>query len=110
ELARIERRVGLALGRPDAAEQQRQLVEWVERAGLDLVATAETDEQTFELAPADLASKYEQRVLSMLFDLDDETFAAVVQPAIDELRALPEPDRPRPRVQVHDIVVAGRRP
>lgn len=53
-----------------------------------------TDEA--EDTPSARAGKIERRDWSSLWDLDDQQWSAHVQPVIDELRALPDPDRPRP--------------
>jgi SAM-dependent methyltransferase len=60
------------------------------------------DEGTIALAfaqsPNEQAQIIEDRGYSPLWDLDDDRWRAIVQPVIDELRALPDPDRPRDRV------------
>jgi ubiquinone/menaquinone biosynthesis C-methylase UbiE len=87
--------------RADTAEHVRS---WAADAGLDVVEVIETDEH-FEQTPADAAQQIEDRVFSFLWDIDDRTWAEVAQPVIDGLRALPEPDRPRPFRQRRDIHV-----
>jgi SAM-dependent methyltransferase len=47
-------------------------------------------------SPNEAAAGIEQRLWSWLWDVDDATWSAVVVPAIERLRALPEPDRRRP--------------
>lgn len=47
----------------------------------------------------------ENRVYSSMFDLDDATWAAVVEPVLEQLRALPDPDRPRMRRNRHPLLV-----
>ena len=52
----------------------------------------------FEQSPNEQARLVEGRNYSQLWDLDDDRWRAVVQPVIDGLRALPDPERPRDRV------------
>jgi ubiquinone/menaquinone biosynthesis C-methylase UbiE len=87
--------------RPDTADATR---EWAIAAGLRVVAERELDE-SHEATPAQFADVLEQRTFSFIWDLDDQTWADVVQPAIDGLRALPDPDRPRRVVQRRDLLV-----
>jgi ubiquinone/menaquinone biosynthesis C-methylase UbiE len=58
-----------------------------------------------ESSPNELADAIEQRLFAYLWDLDDATWAAVVQPQVDALRALPGPDRPRRRESRHPVRV-----
>ena len=46
--------------------------------------------------PAAVVAQIKGRVWSHLWDLSDEQWATVVEPALDALRRLPDPDRPRP--------------
>ena len=39
-----------------------------------------------------------------MFDLDDTTWTAVVEPVLQQLRALPDPDRPRVRRNRHPLL------
>lgn len=58
--------------------------------------------------PAQLIGLIEDRVYSMLWDLDEPTWARVVVPTIEALRALPGQDRPRPRRSVHVVLALER--
>jgi ubiquinone/menaquinone biosynthesis C-methylase UbiE len=80
------------------------MVEWATDAGLALVEAREVVE-SFRQKPADYADAIEMRTFSFIWDLDDETWATVVQPAIDGLRALSEPTRPRPVIHRRDLLV-----
>ena len=53
-------------------------------------------------SPAQFADLLERRTWSILWNVDDTTWARLVQPAIDGARALPDPDRPR-RSEYHDV-------
>jgi SAM-dependent methyltransferase len=76
--------------------------------GLRVVARTVTAPRPQHDTPEDLAVMIEQRVWSMLWDLDDLTWARVVDPALAALRALPDPDRPRARASWHPVVVLER--
>jgi ubiquinone/menaquinone biosynthesis C-methylase UbiE len=86
--------------RPDTAEA---VAEWATAAGLHTIAHRELNE-SHEATPAQFADVLERRVFSFLWDVDDQTWSDVVQPAIDGLRALPDPTRPRPVVQHRDLL------
>lgn len=79
---------------------------------LALVHAGHTPWQEFPSTPADQIRLIEARSFSSLFDLDDETWRQVVEPVLDALRAMPEPQRPRTRRSRHPLVVwevAGQR-
>jgi len=76
-------------------DRAESVCRWAAAAGLVLAAHAERVGE-FELSPAQLARNIERRSFSYTLDLDDATWAAQIQPVIDGLRALPNPDKPRP--------------
>jgi len=59
----------------------------------------------FPGAPADEIANIEGRIYSSLFDVDDTTWTAVVEPVLADLRALRDPDRPRLRRNRHPLLV-----
>ena len=61
-----------------------------------------------DVSPNGLAGAIADRLFSHLWDLPDERWRTVVEPAIARLRALPEPDRPRRRPYRHPLVVLER--
>jgi SAM-dependent methyltransferase len=73
-------------------------------AGFALVNTSRTDQWKHEVTPEETAATLERREMSTLWDLDDATWARVVQPAIDRLRALPDQHRGRLQVASHTIL------
>ncbi len=77
-------------------------------AGLRVVTVTETPAQTWEQSPADAVERFERRDLSALWHLDDERWAAEVEPVIERLRALPEPDRMRRRRSRSPLIVLER--
>jgi SAM-dependent methyltransferase len=68
---------------------------WAAGAGLRIADRCERV-GIFEQSPAELAALLEERAFSYVRDLDDATWSREIEPIIDGLRALPEPDRPRP--------------
>ena len=101
EIARIEaplRQPRLGRDQPD------RVIAWAVSSGMRLVART-SSVGTFEDSPESAASRVEQRVYSWLWDLSDEHWSSVVEPAVAELRALPDPDRPRRRTHQHAILV-----
>jgi hypothetical protein len=49
----------------------------------------------FAESPNEFATTIEERQWSYLWNVDDATWRRVVLPAVERLRALPDPDRPR---------------
>jgi len=76
-----------------------------EHTGLELVHQGFTPWDEFETTPAHEIDHIERRIYSSLFDVDDATWATVVEPVLAELRALPDPDRPRLRRNRHPLLV-----
>jgi SAM-dependent methyltransferase len=73
--------------------------------GLELVHDGFTPWDGFPQAPADEIANIEGRIYSSLFDVDDATWATVVEPVLEQLRALEHPERPRPRRNRHPLLV-----
>lgn len=86
-------------------DRATRLAPRLERSGFDLVDDVDTDEHRFSESPAARAASIERRDWSTLWDMDDTTWAAVVQPVLDDLRALPEPDRARACVHRHRLSI-----
>ena len=87
--ARFARLLGRGWDRPD------QMAHRMAELGFVFEGDVVTDTYWFDESPEDRAVSIERRDWSSLWDLDPNTWAEVVQPVIDELRALPEPERPR---------------
>jgi SAM-dependent methyltransferase len=60
---------------------------------------------TASMSPDELAESIAQRHFSHLWDLPETDWTAFVEPAIDELRALPNPTTARRRTFQHPLVV-----
>ncbi len=97
----IAYRMGSDLGR--GWDRPEHLAARLEPHGFELVTDTDLGPEASEFTPTERAAEIEAKTYSALWDLDDETWATKVQPVIDGLRALPEPDRPRPLVERHKL-------
>lgn len=91
-----------------AADGSPAVVEVAAAAGLEVV-TQDLAMIEFSTSPAELADGLEQRMFNYLWDVDDATWAAVVQPAVDALRRLPGATQVR-RVQSQHPLYVLRKP
>jgi tRNA threonylcarbamoyl adenosine modification protein (Sua5/YciO/YrdC/YwlC family) len=78
-------------------------------AGFTLVEELRTPPSEFGDSPNDAADRLEQRVYSSLWELPEEVWAAHVEPVVSALRALPDPDRPRPQRVREPLLVFDRK-
>jgi SAM-dependent methyltransferase len=76
---------------------------------LAVVATGLTPFDSWQTSPNDEADRIERRVWSSLWDVDDERWEREVGPVVRELRAMPDPDRPRQHRSRHEITVLAAR-
>jgi hypothetical protein len=60
------------------------------------------------MSPEETARNIEERVYSILWDVEDTTWRDLVEPVIRRLRGLADPERPRPRVHEYRLVVLER--
>jgi SAM-dependent methyltransferase len=77
-------------------------------AALEPVGTAHVAPASVAHIPAEVADGIEQRLWSYLWDVDESTWDTVVVPVVAALRALPEPDRPRPSLSTGQMAVFAR--
>lgn len=63
--------------------------------GLVEVARVSFETHVHEVSPLQAVDEIERRVFSALWDVDDATWRAVVEPMIAKIRALPNPRKPR---------------
>jgi SAM-dependent methyltransferase len=89
-------------------DRPEQIEDAARDLGLRVVGRTATTPRRQHDTPEDVAGMIERRVWSMLWDVDDRTWARVVDPALAALRALPDPDRPRARESWHPVVVLER--
>jgi SAM-dependent methyltransferase len=86
-------------------DRPEMLVEAAPAAGLARVAHETTPPARFLGSPEEMAQTIERREWSSLWDVPDDRWAAVVEPALAALRALPEPSRRRERWKHDDVLV-----
>jgi SAM-dependent methyltransferase len=77
-------------------------------AGLRMVEERRCAPRRFEMSPEEIARNTEDRLYSILWDVDDERWRELVEPVIRRLRQFPDPERPRPRVHEYRLVVLER--
>jgi SAM-dependent methyltransferase len=77
-------------------------------AGLRVVEERACAPRRFEMSPEEVARNMEERVYSILWDVDDERWARLVEPVIRRLRGMPETERPRQRVHEYPLIVLER--
>jgi SAM-dependent methyltransferase len=77
-------------------------------AGLRMIEERRCAPRRFEMSPEEVARNTEDRLYSILWDVDDERWRELVAPVIRRLRELPDPERPRPRVHEYRLVVLER--
>jgi SAM-dependent methyltransferase len=94
---------GLAPLRAERLDRN-QIVE-ADLDGLSLAHQGYTPWDDFASTVTDEIAHIDKRIYSSLFDVDDETWGAVVEPVLARLRSLPEPDRPRERRNRHPLLV-----
>ncbi|MGH3713225.1 MAG: class I SAM-dependent methyltransferase [Micromonosporaceae bacterium] len=73
-------------------------------AGLQYVHSGPSTPGVLTETPAALADKFEQRIFSWMWRIDDVTWQREVGPVAAALRAMPDPDRPRK--QTHQVWVS----
>ena len=81
-----------------------QVAAAAETAGLTVVAV-ETTEETLEQSPAEIVDAIEARTGSAFWAVTDEQWTELVEPVLDELRALPDQHVTRARRSSHATVV-----
>ena len=94
---------GLAALRPERLTREQLVAADV--AGLSLEHQGFTAWDEFPSSVTDQIEGIEHRIYSSMFDVDDATWSAVVEPVLEQLRALPDPDRPRQRRNRHPLLV-----
>ncbi len=73
--------------------------------GFTLARIVDRTNDIFMESPLETAAGIERRDFAALWDIDAERWQTDVEPAIEALRALPEPGRPRERCAIHEVVV-----
>lgn len=94
-VAALERLATLQPARPDTADGVRVAAERLELSVLNQNTTAG---YSVGATPAQLIESITSKLPPYLWHVPDETWREVVEPVLADLRALAEPDRPRPQV------------
>jgi SAM-dependent methyltransferase len=107
EIGRVTQPMSEALRpRRDAPDQ---LAAAAGACGLRVLSSGTVDlDDVWYTSPTEQAEQIEARAWSILWDVPDEAWQRHVVPTVSALRALPEPDRLRPRSGVFDLVVLER--
>jgi len=98
----------MRVGRAERGPTADDVVACAAGNGFELVTAGRTRPDEYAESPCEHAARIEQRTWSGLWDIDDETWRHSVQPTIDRLRALPEPNRARIRQRSHRVLVFSR--
>ena len=78
-------------------------------SGFVVAAASRWPEHDYLESPAQAIAKIESRSISVLWDLADDRWRLLVEPVIEELRALPDPEVPIARRSTDRVVVLERR-
>lgn len=77
-------------------------------AGLRVVESRAWSAHDYEESPAQAIRKVETRSYSLLWDLPDDEWRAAVEPTLQQLRSLPDPERPIKRTSTDRVIVFAR--
>jgi ubiquinone/menaquinone biosynthesis C-methylase UbiE len=105
DMTSIERSIGVRLGLSPVDDRAHEARAAAESVGLRLVTEGRTEPQAFEQSPAQLVEHNRLRLFGGLVGLSDDDFDRLVEPALEALLALPDPERPRRRVHAHPLLV-----
>jgi len=81
--------------RRERADTPERVIALAEAAGFELAGRAEVPNEWHGVVPTEVVERIYQRAFSVLWDLDEATWQAEVEPTVAALRALPDPDRGR---------------
>ncbi len=93
-------------GRRRDAEQD--LARHAEAAGLRVVERRTWRAHDYEESPAQAIRKIETRSYSLLWDLPDDGWRHAVEPTLQQLRSLPDPERPIKRTSTDRVMVFAK--
>lgn len=91
--------------RPDSKET---VAAAARAAGLTTVHQGDSSRHTMSRSPAAVATEIESCTWSYLWNIDEARWRDHVVPVIEELRALPDPERPREYEQCHGLSVFAK--
>lgn len=104
DVDRLLRRMQARLrgGRADTPERISSLAA---AAGLELATRADLPNEVYGTVPNEVVERIYARTYSILWELDDATWQAEVEPTVAALCALPDPDRPRVHQDRYPLLV-----
>ncbi|MCI0689164.1 MAG: class I SAM-dependent methyltransferase [Sporichthyaceae bacterium] len=77
-------------------------------AGLEPIGRAEVASKPYELVPTEVAARIYDRTYSALWDVDEQTWQAEVEPVVAALRELPDPHRARINTDPYPLLAFRR--
>jgi SAM-dependent methyltransferase len=89
-------------------DDEPRLRDLARAAGLRVVDAFRAPDLPRQESPASVARKIEDRVFSILWDVDDERWRSHVEPVLEELRSMPDPEQPIERPLPFNVVVLER--
>jgi SAM-dependent methyltransferase len=89
-------------------DHEPTLRELAPAAGLQVTEAFRGPDLLRRESPAELLGKMEERVFSILWDVDEERWRRHVEPVLAELRSMPDPETPRERPLPFNVVVLER--
>jgi hypothetical protein len=89
-------------------DDEPRLRELASAAGFRIEDTFRGPDLVRQESPATLIRNIEERAFSFLWDIDDGRWRRYVEPALEELRQLPDPDVPTDRPMPFNVVVLER--
>jgi SAM-dependent methyltransferase len=89
-------------------DDEARLRDLAPAAGLRVVDASRAPDLPREESPASVARNIEERVFSILWDVDDDRWRTHVEPVLEALRSMPEPERPIERPLPFNVVVLER--
>ena len=96
------------LGRERFTGRLRGYTEHAAAGGLQVVDIVATGPYEFHQSAAEIADNIEARTNSWMWSIPDDDWETASRPAIEQLRSLPDPDRPTLRLDYQEILVLRR--
>ncbi|HKA68654.1 MAG TPA: class I SAM-dependent methyltransferase [Actinomycetes bacterium] len=104
DVDRLLRRMQARL-RGERADTPERISSLAAAAGLELAGRADIANEMHETVPTEVVERIYDRTYSILWDLDDATWQAEVEPTVAALRALPAPGRARVHQDHYPLLV-----
>jgi ubiquinone/menaquinone biosynthesis C-methylase UbiE len=89
-------------------DNEARLREVVPTAGLRIMNAFRAPDLPRQESPANVERNIEERVFSILWDVDDDRWSRHVEPVLEALRSMPDPEQPIERPLPFNVVVLER--